>query len=149
MDVPGFLRGKEKILEEYGRRIRAKHCRGTKHHIKFDDGEITIFLNIRKMGDRDWSRVYPVDAREWVRSMRRNEAEKINKNFNQVEATGSNNTPIGSLTFSKPSGNNHGGELHADGGRGVLGSGLEDQDKRTTKVATWTGRAGSATSDML
>ena len=42
VDVPAFLRGEEKILEEYGRRIRAKHGKGTKHHLKFDDGEMTV-----------------------------------------------------------------------------------------------------------
>ena len=72
VDIPGFLRSEEKILEEYGRRIRTKH-RGTKHHIKFDEGETTIFLNIRKAGERDWTRVYPDDARECVKELRRRE----------------------------------------------------------------------------
>ena len=84
VDVPGYLRGEEKILEEYGRRIRAIHGRGTKHHIKFDDGEATIFLNVRKAGDSQWSRVYAENAREWVQQMRRDDAEAIGRKFNKA-----------------------------------------------------------------
>ena len=144
VDVPGFLRSEKKILEEYGRRIRMKH-RGTKHHLKFDEGKTTIYLNIRKAGERDWSRVYPGDARDWVRDLRKSEAEKVNKKFNQNEsemlAVSGNISNSASL---RPTSLNE----SVDGSRRWGENGGGDGFLQKKKMAGWTGKAGSATANM-
>ena len=81
--VPQHLRGVGKLLEEYGRRLRQRH-RGAKHHIKFDDVEKSLFLNIRLKEDKTWTRVYQETAENWVRQQRREEAASLNKRLSSL-----------------------------------------------------------------
>ena len=81
--VPEHMRRVGKLLGEYGRRIRHKH-KGTKHHIKFDDAEHCLFLNVKLQGDNFWSRVYEENAETWIKQMRREEASRLNKHLNKV-----------------------------------------------------------------
>ena len=147
VDIPGFLRGEEKILEEYGRRIRSKHGKGTKHHIKFDDGEMTVFLNIRKAGDANWSRVYPENAREWVQRLRREDAEAVNRNFNLSKPNSYQNAKVNLSGGSVAEDEGDSGQWVSGRGGGAWGegNGKGGQPFQQRKVASWTGRAGSAT----
>ena len=143
--MPVFLRGEEKVLEEYGRRMRAKHGRGTKHHLKFDEGETTIFLNIRKLGDREWSRVYADDAREWVRKMRKEDADNIDRNFNRSSASSNGNgfpPPITGINLPSSS-------YTAAAVNGRSGKSSESGSNEGKRMTGWTGSAGSATMDRV
>ena len=146
-DIPDFLRSTEKVLEEYGRRVRALNGKGTKHHVKFDDGETTIYLNLRKSGDERWSRVYAEDARRWVQQMRREDAERVGKRFNRPTAAagleiGQNRTHKLPLpVFGQR-------ETHPNAQRAEQ-SGREMQQKQQRKVSSWTGTAGSAQNDKM
>ena len=82
--VPNHLKSTEKQLSDYGRRLRLKHGRGTKTHIKFDDGDKSIYLNIKLRGDNFWSRIYPEYARDWLKKLKWNDAEKLNKRLNSA-----------------------------------------------------------------
>ena len=85
--VPTHLRSTEKQLSDYGRRIRSKHGKGTKTHVKFDDRDYSIYLNIKMKEDTSWSKVYPEYARDWLWGMKSRDAEAINKRFNQDRAS--------------------------------------------------------------
>ena len=80
--VPEYLRATEKQLSDYGRRLRGKHGKGTKTHIKYDDGDRSIYLNVKLRGDDTWSRVYPEFARDWLQKLRHKDAEELNKHLN-------------------------------------------------------------------
>ena len=134
VDVPEFLRSTEKILEEYGRRVRAIHGKGTKHHIKFDDGETTIYLNIRKSGDDSWTRVYGDQAREWVKRMRMDDRSVIEKKFHSGK----------SKSDLDHRGQPSGGPSQAHQGDQVRLSNFRDSQMGKPKTSSWTGRAGSA-----
>ena len=46
-----------RILSRFGTRLRARHGLGTKRHIKFDDMDGSLFMNIKLPGDDTWSEV--------------------------------------------------------------------------------------------
>ena len=81
--VPQHLKNLSKLFEEYGRRLRQRH-RGAKHHIKFDDVEGSLFLNIRLREDPNWTRVYRDSADTWVRQQRKEEAARLDKRLNSI-----------------------------------------------------------------
>ena len=138
VDVPEFLRKTEKVLEEYGRRIRAKH-RGTKHHVKFDDADSTIYLNLRKFGDATWTRVYENQARQLVAQLRKEDADNIKKKFHgppeQRDGNAEQKQPAG------PSGSRE----TASGLFTGVGAGVGKRPRKTG----WTGTAGSASGVSL
>ena len=120
--VPAHLKSTEKQLSDYGRRIRNKHGKGTKTHIKFDDSDRSIYLNIRLKEDNLWSRVYPEFARDWLKKLRNSEAEKLNRRFNLDPAAGGEENRPRSNPFAliksrakTTSWNGHGGMEEAGG----------------------------------
>ena len=80
--VPSHLRGTEKQLLDYGRRLRGKHGKGTKTHVKFDDGDRSIYLNVKLKDENSWSRVYPEFAVDWLKKLKRTDALELNKKLN-------------------------------------------------------------------
>ena len=48
-----------RLLSRFGTRLRARHGEGTKRHVKFDDMEATLYMNIKLPGDESWSRSSP------------------------------------------------------------------------------------------
>ena len=57
IEVPSSLRRTFALLFKFGTQLRQRHGPGTRRHIKFDDGERTLFLNVKLPGDNEWSRV--------------------------------------------------------------------------------------------
>ena len=96
MFPPDYLRSDFKVLEEYGRRLRGIHGRGTKYHVKFDDGDRALYLNVRKENDVGWSRADVDFARVWVKRLKKEEADKMNIHFNRsVSVSSANLAPLG------------------------------------------------------
>ena len=62
-EIPLELDGTFRLLSRFGARLRARHGEGTKRHIKFDDIEGTLIMNIKLPGDERWSVVTPAMAR--------------------------------------------------------------------------------------
>ena len=109
--------------------MRGRH-RGAKHHIKFDEGEECVYLNVRLKDDPSWTQVYREDAEEWIRQMRQEDAKRLNKRM----ATSNVNTGAASST-SQTSG---------QGGKGPTGPFAATQNPTTRgkmKTSKWTGRA--------
>ena len=119
--VPNHLKSTEKQLSDYGRRLRNKHGKGTKTHIKFDDGDRSIFLNVRLRGDEQWSRVYPEYARDWLKKMKSSEAEKFDQKFNC--SGGGKRDLIRERSFSEMSTKPMPLEWNGGGSSGQVGSG--------------------------
>ena len=138
IDVPEHLRGAEKILEEYGRRVRAMHGKKTKYHIKFDDGDLTIYLSIRLDLDEYWTKVYEDNARTWVHQLRREDAERVSNRFNRPQSVGSQDVRLSCPDSVNVLGSNN----SAAGSRPPWTKG----NSTASKATSWTGRAGSLSS---
>ena len=52
MDVPPFLMSVFKLLEEHGRKMRARYGPEFKRHIRFDDAARSLYLNVRIPGEQ-------------------------------------------------------------------------------------------------
>ena len=63
LEIPGELDATFRLLSRFGTRLRARHGEGTKRHIKFDDFESSLFMNIKLPGDEEWSKISPAMAK--------------------------------------------------------------------------------------
>lgn len=67
IEVPAALRPAFSILFKYGQLLRSRHGPGTRRHVKFDDVEESLFLNVKLPGDTVWSRASLDVARRGLR----------------------------------------------------------------------------------
>ena len=89
MEVPDFLGGTFKLLERHGHALRAKHGPELKRHIKFDDEELSLFLNVRLPAQDNWIKV-PL---EFVRRIRKESTAKTAEHFRDCLSTGPTSAP--------------------------------------------------------
>ena len=81
LELPLELRDTFRLLSRFGTRLRARHGNGTKRHVKFDDFEGSLYVNIKLPGDKSWTRISPEMARvDLERSMK----EENTKNQNRL-----------------------------------------------------------------
>ena len=73
------LDGTFRLLSRFGTRLRAQHGVGTKRHIKFDDEEASLFINIKLPVDEAWTKVTPATARVDQESDSRDQSARILK----------------------------------------------------------------------
>ena len=64
LEIPTELMDTFRMLSRSGTRLRARHGRGTKRHIKFDDFQGQLFTNIKFPGDESWTKITPEMARD-------------------------------------------------------------------------------------
>ena len=64
LEIPPELNDTFRLLTRFGARLRARHGAGTQRHIKFDDFNASLFVNVKLPGDTDWTRVTAAMARE-------------------------------------------------------------------------------------
>ena len=57
IEVPHCLKDDFNLLNKFGQRLKARHGPGTRRHVKFDDSNRSLFLNMKLPGDDRWSRV--------------------------------------------------------------------------------------------
>ena len=130
IEVPGFLKTQFKVLDEYGRKLRARHKRGTKTHVKFDDAEMVLFLNVKLKDENEWSRVYSENAATWLKQMKREDSENLGRRLNSR-----------TTSLSTGAGAGQGGELEQGArSRSEAGS-TSKQRPAATKVTSWSGSA--------
>ena len=79
LEIPEELMGQFRLLSRFGARLRARHGSGTKRHIKFDDLEGALFMNIKLPGDEAWSRVTAETARLDMERTARDESASVLK----------------------------------------------------------------------
>ena len=51
LELPPELMDTFRLLSQFGTRLRARHGEGTKRHVKFDDMEASLYMNIKLPGD--------------------------------------------------------------------------------------------------
>ena len=97
MEVPDFLGNTFKVLERHGHALRARHGPELKRHVKYDDEEMSLFVNVRLPGQEPWIKVTP----DFVRTLRKETTARNCEHYrdhltvgahqsNGMKATGSN-----------------------------------------------------------
>ena len=68
IEVPTHLLRDFRLLFKYGQNLRARHGKGTRRHVKFDDITLGLYLNVKLPGDVSWSRVSTEVARRGLQA---------------------------------------------------------------------------------
>lgn len=74
LEIPDEPHDTFRLVSRFDTRLRARHGKGTKHHIKFDDFAGSHFANIKLPGDNTWTRVTPDMARADLEALLREES---------------------------------------------------------------------------
>ena len=59
MQIPDYLEGMFKLLENYGYQVKKKHGNGTRRIIKFDQIERSLMLSYKLPDDDEWGWITP------------------------------------------------------------------------------------------
>ena len=68
MEIPKKLQNVFATLFKYGQMLRRRHGQGTRRHVKFDDINQSLYLNVKLPGDETWSRISTEVARRGLRA---------------------------------------------------------------------------------
>ena len=68
MEVPAALRPAFATLFKYGQLLRTRHGQGTRRHVKFEDVERTLYLNVKLPGETSWTKISTDLARRGLRA---------------------------------------------------------------------------------
>ena len=88
LEVPPELDYTFRLLSRLRTRLRARHGEGTRRHVKFDDHEASMYLNVKLPGDTEWTRVTPEMAKIDLGEAARAESAKMLKRMKAVTAPG-------------------------------------------------------------
>ena len=81
IQVPTALQATFRVLFRYGQSLRTRHGPGTRRHVKFDDLNRTLYLNVKLPGDERWSKVSFDMARRGMRARRDREDSELERRF--------------------------------------------------------------------
>ena len=101
-----------KTLEKFGQQLRARHGQGTRRHVKFDDIDQTLYLNIKLPGDIKWSKVTLDMARRGVKAREKLASEELEKRLD-MESKSADDQPPQGTTGGAPMDTNWTGESSA------------------------------------
>ena len=61
--MPDHLCGVFRNLEKYGHALKMEHGQGFKRRIKYDDGQLSLYMDAILPGaNQDWYRIFPEEA---------------------------------------------------------------------------------------
>ena len=90
IEIPPYLGGTFKMLENHGHSLRRKHGPMLKRHIKFDDMELSMYLDVRLPGENEWVKVTP----EFAKGCRRQtDARTCEERKDQLSVSGASVRP--------------------------------------------------------
>ena len=97
LEIPPRLQRDFRTLSLYGRNLRARHGHGTRRHVKFDDHDRSLFLNVKLPGDTTWSKVTIDIARRGIRARESLRSEELEQ---RLDITGPMRSPARPRTTS-------------------------------------------------
>ena len=71
MDIPVQLMGTFRLLENHGKALRDRYGPEFRRHIRYDDQNRSLFLNIRIPGESSWTRISPALAQSFAEEKER------------------------------------------------------------------------------
>lgn len=89
IEIPPHLKAAFNVLNHFGQQLRTRHGIGTCRHVKFDDMDRSLYLNIRLPGEDGWSRVDLEFARRGMKIRRRIDSQEMEERFD-LEGASSN-----------------------------------------------------------
>ena len=89
MDVPGYLMPTFKDLNAYAYMVRQSSGKNAKTHVKFDDTEMSLFLEVRVNPSSNWLRVSPERARQLVSENASEDLKVLQRNLKRLPTNGS------------------------------------------------------------
>ena len=84
IEIPQAMRGLFNLLNRFGQQLRARHGEGTRRHVKFDDADRTLYLNVKLPGESNWSRVDEEFARRGLQLRRRITSQEMEDRFDMA-----------------------------------------------------------------
>ena len=64
LEIPDFLKGSHRVLEEHGIAIKNLYGRDTKRNVKFDDRNMDLMMDVKLPGSLNWHNVTIGQARQ-------------------------------------------------------------------------------------
>ena len=92
IDFPPFLSKTFRILEWYRAEMRRNHGPGTRRNIRFNDDDLSLYLDVKLPGDDHWHRVEQDMAEDFKRKC---ETVAKTRTKNALEIVSVNNIPLG------------------------------------------------------
>lgn len=100
IDVPPYLSGVFKLLNAFGFHLRRLHGSETKKYIKFDEANLSLYLDVRLPDSDEWLQITPSQARMLKEQRDTNTLSRLS-----LSLEGSGSTNSGSESRSSTSGN--------------------------------------------
>ena len=86
-----------KLLNNHGFEIRASHGREKKHYIKFDEDNLSLYLEVRLPGQLKWIKIKPEQARSFSDEKDRQDYQTIKRGLMRPnDQANPNMIPLGS-----------------------------------------------------
>ena len=102
LEYPSQLTGVFRMLEKYGIIMRARLGPQFKRSIKFDDGSMSLSMDVLLPGDTTWTKVPFEVASEEVEKHRRAEAAQTRTRFDSLSSVGSNDAAASPTLNPRP-----------------------------------------------
>ena len=77
MEIPGHLNATFKMLERHGHTLKTRHGADLKRHIRFDDDELDLVLDVKLPKEDNWTRLSPQYVRELKRNYQRQDCDRV------------------------------------------------------------------------
>ena len=105
IEVPSALLPTFKTLERYGQQLRSRHGQGTRRHVKFDELDRSLYLNVKLPGDERWSKVPLEVARRGVKTREKLASEELERRFDIAGPPARDDRPCSASASSSASTN--------------------------------------------
>ena len=77
VEVPDYLGGEWKLLDDLGYHLKREHGPGTKKYIKYDDYNYSLYLEVRLPGATNWTRITPESANQLKKKRDREDLARL------------------------------------------------------------------------
>ena len=79
LDYPEFLGNAYRTLEKFGAKMRARNGKEFKRSIKFNDDELTLYMDMKLPGSEEWIQVSPQIASESMAEDEKHKSESVRR----------------------------------------------------------------------
>ena len=100
MDLPSYLIGTFKLLNDHAYHIKRTHGKMTRKYIKFNDDAQSLFLEIKLPGQENWIKITPSQARKLEDERSDSDLHVIRTSLKRGAESNSNLVPLGSTRSS-------------------------------------------------
>ena len=99
MDIPMYLNGVFKLLNSYGYKLRQLHGEGTKRYVKYDEANLSLYLDVRTPESEEWFQITPAQAKELQELRDQSNMKRLYKSL-RVDSGSSSGASSGASTSS-------------------------------------------------